>query len=354
MKYSGLHEKYGGFRRPTFSPKVNGQKLNVGDGAKVESLECRLTTRRQAGSIFLLAELTPGKELANTWLSAIQLGAVCTLALGYQETEEDVFSGFVYDVIWDDPLDTGTQQVEMICLDVRGQLMLSALSDAGATRSLSQLVKAVLKQSPCTRMASNVSIGKIPSDWDLPFQRTGPTDFEILCSAADFLCYEFYAFANTVYFGPARDSSEVAVEFDAANGLMRLRHRKTLAAQCAAVAVSGTDDNGQRLYAREARSTDQGYGIGQIKAALGQDVHRAEPAIRTMAQANYLAQARMQMRQHQAGLLIGQGTGIPELRPGRFVKASGLSDQVNGSYYIVDVIHTIDETGFETYFEAEE
>ena len=309
---------------------------------------------RQAGSIFLLAELTPGKELADTWLSAIQLGAVCTLALGYQETEEDVFSGFVYDVIWDDPLDTGIQQVEMICLDVRGQLMLSALSDAGAARSLSQLVKAVLKQSPCTRMASNVSIGKIPSDWDLPFQRTGPTDFEILCSAADFLCYEFYAFANTVYFGPARDSSEVAVEFDAANGLMRLRHRKTLAAQCAAVAVSGTDDNGQRLYAREARSTDQGYGIGQIKAALGQDVHRAEPAIRTMAQANYLAQARMQMRQHQAGLLIGQGAGIPELRPGRFVKASGLSDQVNGSYYIVDVIHTIDETGFETYFEAEE
>ena len=146
----------------------------------------------------------------------------------------------------------------------------------------------------------------------------------------------------------------MAVEFDAANGLMRLRHRKTLAAQCAAVAVSGTDDNGQRLYAREARSSDQGYGIGQIKAALGQDVHQAEPAIRTMVQANYLAQARMQMRQHQAGLLIGQAAGIPELRPGRFVKASGLSDQVNGSYYIVDVIHTIDETGFETYFEAEE
>lgn len=354
MKYSELDEKYKGFRRPTFSLTVNGNELNVGDGATVETLECRLTTRREAGSIFFAAELTPGTKLADTWLGAIQLGAVCTLALGYQKAREIVFSGFVYDAIWDDPLDTGTQHVEMICLDVRGQLMLSALSDAGAARTLSQLVQTILNQEACTRMAPTVNIGNISADWDLPFQRTGPTDFAILCAAADFLCYEFYAFADTVYFGPARPSSDVAVEYDAANGLMRLRCRKTLAAQCAAVAVSGTDDNGERVYAREARTSDQGYGIDQISAALTQDIHQVEPAIRTMAQASYLAQARMQTRQHQSGMLIGRGTGMPELRPGRFVKASGMSEQVNGSYYIVNVTHTIDETGFETYFEAEE
>lgn len=354
MNFSGLYEKYGGFRKPTFTLTVNGGRLEPGEGACLQLLECELTTRRRAGSVFLAAELTPGTDLAGTWLKAIQLGAVCTLALGYQGTEETVFSGFVYDVIWDDPLENGIQCVELTCLDVRGQLMLAACPDAGAARTLSQMVQTTLQQSCCTRMAPSVKIGAVPADWDLPFQRTGSTDFSVLCDAADFLCFEFYAWADTVYFGPPRPSRETAVTFDGPNGLIRLRRRRTLDGQCAAAAVSGADDNGERLYARQPRSSGKGFGAGQIGTALTRDLHQAEPAVRTMAQAKYLAQARMNHQQRQGGALIGQGTGLPDLRPGRFVAAGELSEPVNGSYYVQLVRHTIDDTGFETYFEAEE
>ena len=353
MTISDLEKKYDGFFSPTFSLKVNNTELKVKEGVTIQSLECRLTTKRQAGSLLLSADLLSGSDIASSWLATIQMGAVCTLALGYQKSEKDVFSGFVYDVTWDDPLDTGIHHIEMICLDVLGQLMLSSCSDAGSARTLSQMVRTILNQPICKRMAKTVKLGDIPGDWDLPFQRTGPTDFEILCSAADFLCYEFYSFSDTVYFGPARSSSEVAVTYSGPRGLSLLRRRRTLAAQCAAVAVSGSDDKGDRIYARKARTADQGYGIGNISDALKQDIHQAEPAVRTMAQANFLAQARVQARQRQASMLIGQGAGLPELRPGRLVKVSGLTNQVNGSYYIVNVTHTIDETGFGTYFEAE-
>lgn len=354
MDFSKLSGKYGGFRRPTFALTVNGIRLDSGEGANIETLECRLTARRQAGSLYLAADLAPGSDLGGTWLGAVQPGAVCTLALGYQETHENVFSGFVYEVTWDDPLDTGMQRVELLCLDVRGQLMLSACPDAGAARTLSQLAGAILNQASCTRMAANVQLGRIPEDWDLPFQRAGGTDFAVLCAAADFLCFEFYAFWDTVYFGPARPSSETAVTFDGPNGLTDLRRRRTLAAQCAAVAVSGADDRGERLYARAPRTPDRGFGTGGIGAALGQDLHQAEPAVRTMAQAAHLARVRMEDRQRRGGALIGRGTGLPELRPGRFVEAAGMSEAVNGTYYIRSVTHTIDETGFETAFEAEE
>lgn len=353
MKLSALYDKYDGFRTPTFTLNVNSKKLDVGSGVKLESMECRLTTLRESGALTLRAELEISSDRAKTWLNAIQLGAVCTLSLGYAGTEQKVFSGFVYDAVWDDPLGDTRMMLDMICMDVRGQLMLSSCPDAGAARTLSQLVAKLLGQSCCTRMAS-AQVKTIPKDWDLPFQRTGPTDFEILCSAADFLCFEFYAYADTVYFGPARDSSETVVTFDGPNGLMRLRRRRSLAGQCAGVAVSGADDKGERIYAREARVADSGFGVGQIKSALALDLFEADPAVRTMAQAQYLAKERMKERQRRNSTLLGQCTGIPELRPGRFVQVTGLSEQINGSYYIQTVTHTIDETGFETSFEAEE
>ena len=353
MKFSGLYETYEGFRTPSFTLTINGSQMDVGEGVELQSLECRLTTLREAGTLTLSAELNHNTDLGSTWLSAVQLGAVCTLALGYVGTEKAVFSGFVYDVLWGAPLDGAKLTLEMTCMDVRGQLMLSACADAGAARTLSQLVSALLSQSCCTRMAS-AQVKSIPEDWDLPFQRTGQTDFEILCKAADFLCYEFYAFGESVYFGPARDSSQTAVTFDGPNGLMCLRRRRTLAGQCAAVAVGGADDNGERIYARQARAADSGFGVGQIKHALALDIFQAEPAVKTMAQAQYLAQARMQQRQSRGSMLLGQCTGLPDLRPGRFVQVSDLSQPVNGSYYVQTVVHTLDESGFETSFEAEE
>lgn len=353
MKFSSLYETYGGCRKPTFTLKINSAQLDVGEGAEIHTMECRLTTLREAGSLFVSAELDTASDLGGMWLSAIQLGAVCTLSLGYLTQQELVFSGFVYDVTWDAPLENGTMLLEMTCLDLRGQLMLSSCADAGSARTLSQLISTLLQQTCCTRMGST-TIGAVPQDWDLPFQRTGATDFDILCKAADFLCFEFYAFADTAYFGPARPSNDTAVTFEGVNGLIRLRRRRSLAGQCAAVAVSGSDDKGERLYAREARTSDSGFGVGQIKSALALDLHQSEPAVRTMAQATYLAQARMQDRQRRSGMLLGQCIGIPNLRPGRFVEVTDLGDQVNGTYYIQTVVHTIDETGFETSFEAED
>lgn len=353
MKFIALYTKYGGFYNPTWTLTVNHKRLNIGEGVELENMECRLTTLREAGTLTLRAELDTSTDGAKTWLESIQLGAVCTLSLGYARTEETVFSGFVYDAVWDSPLRCPWMKLEMTCMDVRGQLMLSSCSDAGAARTLSQLVSSLLGQSCCTRMAS-AQIKPIPADWDLPFQRTGPTDFEILCSAADFLCFAFYAYADTVYFGPARDSSETAVTFDSSNGLMRLQRRRSLAGQCAGVAVSGADDKGERIYARAARAADSSFGSGQIKSALALDLFEAEPAVRTMAQAQYLAKERMKERQRHSSMLLGQCTGIPELRPGCFIQVTDLSEQVNGTYYLQTVTHTIDETGFETSFEAEE
>lgn len=353
MNFSSLYETYEAMREPGCCLKVEDTELATGEDARLLRVECELTSNRQAGMLRLEAALDPGGEHGAAWLDAVQPGALCSLSLGYGDSLTDVFCGFFYDVLWNDPLDGGTILLEAVCLDVRGRLMLASRADAGAKRTMSQLVDAILGQDCCTGLATQRTISQPPEDWNLPVQRPGSSDYDVICGAADFLCYEFYAFADNLYFGPPRPESDAAVTFDGPNGLMDLARRRTLAEQCAAVAVGGTDDTGERICSRQARTSDSGFGAGKMSGVLTGDFYQPDAFVRTMAQAQYLSQARMERRQRRSGGLTGHCVGLPELRPGRFIEVSNLSEPVNGTYYVHTVRHILDETGFQTWFEAE-
>ena len=354
MKFSALYQTYDAMREPNYALKVGGKSLDVGDDARLTRVECELTCTRQAGVLALEAVLDPEQEHGAAWLDAFQPGAVCSLSIGYGKSLTEVFCGFLYDVLWSDPLNGTLMLLEAVCLDVRGRLMLTSCADAGAQRAMSHMIQDILGQSCYSELAKKRTIDPAPKDWDLPALRPGPSDYAVVCAAADFLCYEFYAFADELYFGKPRPESGAVLTFDGPNGLVSLKRRRTLAGQCAAIAVGGTDDNGERLYSRQARKKDSGFGTDKMSGVLSGDFYQPEPFVRTMAQAQYLSKARMDWRQRQSGGLTGHGVGLPELRPGRFIKAEGLSKPVNGTYYIHTVRHILDETGFETWFEAEE
>ncbi len=354
MNFSSLYKSHGAMREPAYALKVEGAALETDEDTRLLRVECELTCTRQAGVLTLEAALDPEKENGAAWLEALRPGAECSFSIGYGKTLTEVFCGFFYDVLWRDPLDGDTMLLEAVCLDVRGRLMLTACADAGPQRALSQLVNDILGQDCCTKLASKRTIDPPPEDWDLPALRPGPSDYSVICAAADFLCYEFYAFADELYFGAPRPEGSAVVTFDGPNGLLCLKRRRTLAGQCAAVAVSGTDDRGERIYSRQARKADRGFGTDKMSCVLSGDLHQPEAFVRTMAQAQYLSKARMEWRQRQAGGLSGRSVGLPELRPGRFLELTDLSGPLNGTYYVHTVRHVLDETGFETWFEAEE
>jgi len=354
MNFSSLYESHQAMREPSCALKVGGKTLETSEDVRLLRVECELTCTRQAGVLTLEAVLNPEKELGTAWLDAFQPGAACSFSIGYGGSPTEVFCGFLYDVLWSDPLDGSVMALEAVCLDVRGRLMLSACADAGASRALSQLVNDILSQSCCTELAAKRTIDSPPEDWNLPALRPGPSDYSVVCAAADFLCYEFYAFADELYFGKPRPESNPVVTFDGPNGLLRLDRRRTLAGQCAAIAVSGADDKGERIYSRQAREKDSGFGTEKMSGVLTGDIHQPEAFVRTMAQAQYLSKARMDQRQHHAGGLSGHSVGLPELRPGRFIEVTDLSKPLNGTYYVHTVRHLLDETGFESWFEAED
>ncbi|WP_373165977.1 phage late control D family protein [Agathobaculum sp. Marseille-P7918] len=353
MDFSALYKQYDGMAAPAYTLKVGKAELQIGDDVKLLRAVCELTCRQNAGYLLVEAVMNPNGTNGSAWLDAFQIGAVGSFSLGYGSRKKAIFCGILYEVHWDEPLSQGPLGLEAVFLDVRGQLMHSACADAGSTRTLSQMIETILEQDCCKKLAASREIDKLPTDWDLPVQRSGLSDYEQLCRAASFLCYEFYAYADTLYFGPPRPVSSPVLTSSDTTGLIQLRRRNTLEHQCAAVAVSGADDQGKRIYVRHARSREHGFGCKQIRSALTNDLHQPEPTVRTMSQAQYLAKARMEQRQRQTAGLIGICLGAPELRPGRFIKVSGFSQAVNGTYYVYTVRHTLDAGGYKTDWEAE-
>lgn len=347
MKFSELCGTYGGMRTPSFSLTVAGNVLPTGPGARLLRAESVTTSRMEAGMLAVHARIDPEGEEGGSWLTALQVGAAGSLSLGWDGTNQEVFSGLLYEVTWSDPLEGGGMEVEAVFLDAKGKLALTSLPHMGG-KTLAQLVQAALDTS-----GAETSVETIPEDWDLPVQMWGKNCRTILQNAAEFLAWEFYDWCGTVYFGPPRPESKVILEYDGPKGLTELRRWRTLAGQWSGVAVAGADDGGERLGSQTDRASDSGFGTDKIAGVLGV-LHWPEPAVRTMAQAQALSQARMEAVKRSGGGIRGRGVGVPELRPGRFVQFSGLSDPVSGTYYIHTVRHMLDEDGFETVFEGEE
>lgn len=354
MKFSALYDRFHGMEHPDYGLKVGGTEIRSGERAILTRLECELTCRREAGYLYMEGTLNPTVEDGKRWLDAFALGAECELSLGYEAQLEPVFRGFLYEVSWSDPLEEGAMELRAMFLDARGRLMTSACADAGAARTVSQMVKTILSQSSCKKLASNQKISAPPKDWDLPVRRQNRSDYETVCEAAEFLCYEFYVCGEELYFGAPRPERKPIVTFDTVTGVQKLTCSRTLANQCAAVVVSGTDDRGERIQARQPRESDSGFGCGKMASVLSNDIHQPEEAVRTMAQAKYLAQARMEQRQHQSAALTGTCLGVPQLRPGRFVKVENRSEPVCGTFYLRSVRHILDADGYRTEFEGEE
>lgn len=346
MKFSELFQSYDSMQLPAFSLTVGGSALTAGPGAELLRAECSLTARPEAGYLLLEARLDPADAGGTAWLDALTPGASCTFSLGYGDQTKQVFLGELWDLRWEDPLHGGLTRVEAVFLDVRGRLTRSAHADAGSARTLSALVSGIVEDLNCSSLGITSDVRGVPEGWDLPVCRRTGSDYDVLRRAAAFLCYEFYAWSDELYFGPARPETEAAVEFDGPDGLARLRRHGTLSGQCKTVTVAGADDAGAGFSYSETRQD-------ALASVLTEEKRLPAPFARTMEQARYLAEARVAELQRRSGGLAGWSAGVPDLRPGRFVKLSGIGDRVNGTYYVHTVRHTLDEAGFETYFESE-
>ena len=146
MKFSDLYQTYDAMREPNYVLKVGGKTLKLGDDARLIWAECHLTSARQAGVLALEAALDPGQEHGAAWLDAFQPGAVCSFSIGYGKSLTEVFCGFLYDVLWGDPLQGTVLLLEAVFLD-RQALSVTVSPARFARRTLSTAARSKKRAS---------------------------------------------------------------------------------------------------------------------------------------------------------------------------------------------------------------
>ena len=121
MNFSVLYKTYNAMSEPNYELKVGGKALGIGGGARLMRVECELTSTRQAGALMLEALLDIEQEYGAAWLDAFQPGAMCSFSVGYGKILTEVFCGFLYDVLWSDPLHGTLMLLEAVFLDEIGR-----------------------------------------------------------------------------------------------------------------------------------------------------------------------------------------------------------------------------------------
>ena len=69
-------------------------------------------------------------------------------------------------------------------------------------------------------------------------------------------------------------------------------------------------------------------------------------------EAKQLAQAILKDRHKEMVKATGSTVGLPDLRAGRKVQIEGLGARFNGTYFITETTHTLNDSGYLTRFNA--
>jgi phage protein D len=160
-----------------------------------------------------------------------------------------------------------------------------------------------------------------------------------------------------LYFGPSENLRDVTYKLEWGKSLIQIRPTLTTTNQVSQVTVRGWDRHAQRPIEVTVKWGDRGLEINDDQHAVAQAVQGREEVI-----ADHPFHSRQEAEDYARRILLEQlkemvkiaatTVGLPDLRAGRQLEIGGLGDRYNGSYFVTDTTHTINESGYRTTFNA--
>jgi phage protein D len=183
------------------------------------------------------------------------------------------------------------------------------------------------------------------------------TNLELLFQRAWRIGYECFVSDGKLYFRKPPVISSSELELTWGRDLLEFFPRLSLAEQVDQVMVRGWDANKKQAIVGQASSGKLYSKIKEPKdgAQLASDFGAGkkivvDQPVLNQAEANTLAQARL----NEASGAFVQADGValrrPDLQAGKVVEIKGLGDRFSGKYLISSATHTFSPSGFETRF----
>ena len=341
--YDSLVQRYKNFMTPAFKIKCQGKDIISSLQAAVEDVSLNLSLDHASSCSFTIVNAydLKARSFYSKFKSQLVLGTVINVEIGYGSTTTLVFKGYISEVSYefrDVPV------ISITALDVRRLMMESkARMMVHSVQSYSQAFSEVMKryQKICTALVIDKTDEKLPN----VTQRLPDYDFVAheLCRKAD---REFFVLAGKAYFRTPQKVTAPVLTLEWGKGLMSFS-RNALYYSGTVKVIGFDEENKKTLVAEEKVKGDP-----KQKTVISdpQPTVITDPDAFELNQAQKRAKAEGNKNKHKSQGGRGTCVGLPELVPGRFLQLKKLDKDIDGTYYLKNVSHSLGADGFTTSF----
>lgn len=351
--YAELERKYGSFKAPSLEITVGSTKLVSGKDMRIMSLEVELTCDYEAsGCVFVLESVYEHQKTNfDSDISCLQIGEKVEASVGYVR-RESVFRGYIDRVEYRYGMDGDGISIRVECMDVKGLLMKNRRLEFFTEKSAGAVVTKILGEPPVSSYLSGKEIDSSGED-EIPLRSNMMTDYDLIIEQASKLGFEFFILQGKAYFRAKQKVSSVLTELSSQNAVIGAKLSLSGQSLVKKIEIRSIDEtSGKQIKGEASISGRFSKGSsGNMLLGNSRQVYY-EPGVKDANEAKARAEAKVKEAADHFGELECECVGIPELSPGRFVKVSGLSTEMNGKYYVHYVRHYLDEYGYRTYIKA--
>lgn len=344
--YTDLANKYGNFQVPAFCVKVDNEEVFPDDGVSVSSISITLSIDCASCALIEIAGAydVKNREFSSSIKSALSLGKIVEIEIGYLSSLITVFKGYIASV----SMNVSEQPcLSVTVLDVR-KLMMDArykeryFDDAG----YSDIVSGIMDDysALCTLEQASSS-----DELDKKIYQSG-SDYDFIAGVlTDKLNKEFFVVADKAYFRTPNDSAASLITLEYGESLLSFT-RQSDYLDLNIVGVS-YDVNELTIITSDAAAKNDDISSTVLNKPADEILLRYEAE--TTDELEMAVKHTVAKKKSKAKLGSGRCIGLPELVPGRYVKISKADSDMDKKYYITQVKHSISESGFITEFQTD-
>lgn len=365
LTYEQLQTKYTDFAHPR-ARVLLGDKVfdSAKTGMVLNDIHVEVTSGYEASvasfRLFDAYDPSTGKFFYDRVKRQVLLGNSVTIQLGYLDTLETVFVGFLSGVAFGfEP--GGLPYIEVSAMDVKGLMMGGSYAASLKATTYSAAVKEILERTGEGRLQqlggiTETAISNTPDANGTPSgsARSSPitvemvseSDYEFVVRAAKRYNYEFFVDRGKVLFRPAKSDASVLMALGSAAGLRGFRIEYSITGVVGKIEARAMDPGkGEVVSANRAfNNTISSAGKAKQLVGKGSKVY-LDASITSKEEAEARVSSLMEQMSYRLGNLEGDCVGIPDLVPGRFIQVSGLGAPVDNQFYLTAVTHDFTSDG---------
>lgn len=371
-EYDKLKKKYCGFVYPMVTLQVGDKSFGDNRNNLVLSevsveLSCGFEASAASFSVYGVYNVEEGQYSFSDFREYVQLGSVVTVSMGYGGVMEEVFVGFIAQTRFVRS-DSEIHHVEVTAMDAKGLMMANSYARQMTAGNYGDAVKEIFRKPMYQKMNADGIWRSVHVD-DTPDKSGGQnhqvtsytvemvseSDYEFIVKAAKRFNYEFYIDTGEVYFRRAKQAGEdCLLEIGMDKGVRSYDITYDITGLVRSVEVRGMDTAKAELVSAVQKVPNKISTGNKAKALISQSEKIVVDANAiAKEQAQYRAQSMMEDISYRFGSLECTCTGIPELKPGHFIRMTGLGGPCDNRFYVTQARHDLsDEGGYLTHITA--